>query len=363
MVNVFLIETPFQLLNAIEAKNYFELANNHLVIRLGVGLTREAFEPLIKQGDWDRVQYVTLEYENLEFESRLLGKKLSDRVRGYRYEYQQYANRRKLDAIMNSFGRVKNIFLGNYLKDWKQYMRHFANNLRYESLYLLDDGTDIIQVNNERKNAPLAKYNTKRPGSWFSRIKAMYHETIIDWNDKDAERVTFFTAYDLEVRDGDLLIRNEYRYLRKIAANTVPSDEILFLGQCLVEDRYMKDEFYLDYLRRIKEYFAGEKLVYVPHPRESSEIIDKIKKSLKLEIKRIHVPIEYEISIRGNAPKVLASFFCSALENCRVILGQHIKIKAFYLAPEHLLRLHANVRNIYEYFENNADADFEIVKL
>jgi len=365
-VNVFLIETSLQLLNAIEAKNDFKLVNNHLIVRLGEG-PQETLKSLVLEHDWDGVHYFIFSNKTMTFESALLGQRISKRIRGYCYDYQQYLNRKMLDGIAISLGRAENIFLGNYIGNRKIYdviyMRHFANTLKHEKLYIMDDGTDIMQVNEERKNVRLRDESPKGSDSFFLRLKEMYRKYCIDWNDKGADRVTFFSAYDMNVGSNDFLIRNEYKYLRKIAAEVNPSDEVFFLGQWLIEDRYIREEYYLDYLRKVKEYFTGEKLVYIPHPRESSNMINKIKESLGLEIKQFNVPIEYEISIKGNIPKVLASFFSSALQNCHIILGQKVNIKSFYIAPEHLMRAPEFVQNVYEYYKNIADENFEVIKL
>ncbi|KAB0668520.1 hypothetical protein F6V30_15570 [Oryzomonas sagensis] len=361
--NVFLIESPLQLLNAMEAKKYFELVNNHLVVRLGVGFSQELFERLAGADDWDSLCFFALDNNTMDFESRFLGKTISNRIRGFRYDYQQYQNRKKLDNIATSFGRVKNIFLGNYLAEWKQYMRHFANTLPHETLYIIDDGTDVIKINDERKNYLLRKACPKEAGSILGGLRRMWRQSYIEWNDNDAGTINFFSAYDIEVGTGDRLIRNKYDYLREMVTRALPSDEVFFLGQCLVEDGYIKKELYLEYLKKIKSYFAGEKMFYIPHPRESIEMIDKIKGCLGFEVKCFDGPIEYEITVKGNMPKILASFFCSALQNCNIILGHNVRIKAFYLAPEHLTRFHEFVQSIYTYFENNTCESFEVVTL
>ncbi|KAB0666493.1 hypothetical protein F6V25_03475 [Oryzomonas japonica] len=363
--NVFLIETPLQLLNAIEAKNCFGLLNNCLIVRLDTNCYREIFKRLIDEREWDCVQYITFHNKTITLASKLLGQRVSDKIRGFCYDYQQYLNRKKLDDIALSLGKVKNAYLGNYMKSLydMKYMYHFANTLAYENLYILDDGTDTLLISDERKNICSEKESPEKLGSWFLRLKATLRKTFIDWNDKDADMVTFFSAYDIEVGNGDRLIRNEYTYLREIATHTEPSDEVFFLGQWLVEDGYMKEDLYLDYLTKVKDYFANERLFYIPHPRESVTMINKIKESLGFNIRRFDVPIEYEISIRENMPKVLASFFSSALKNCQMILGQKVRIKAFYIAPEHLMRAPDLARKIYEQYEDIADENFEVIKL
>ena len=365
-MNVFLIETPLQLLNAIEAKNYFKLENNHLVVRLGEG-PPERLKELIAEHDWNAVHYFKFYYPPFpsEFVSSLLGQRISEYVSTYFYYYYKYINRKKIDNIINSLGSATNIFLGNYMTSIysMKHMRHFANTLKHDRLFILDDGTDVIRINDDRRNAPARKPNLNRSGSYISRLKAMLRDSLIEWNDRDADNVTFFSAYDIDVRDSDRLVKNEYRHLRGITKRAVPSDEVFFVGQWMVEIGYMKEELYLEYLNKVKNYFVNEKIVYVPHPRESSSMIKKINECLGFTIKRFNVPIEYEICIRGTRPKILASFFSSALHNCRVILNDNITIKSFYISPNHMLSTPTHVQQIYEYFEAHTSELFTVVRL
>ena len=287
-----IVETPLQLLNAIEAKNYFKLGNNHLLVLFGTtGYDPDLFKLLIRECDWDEVHYIIFYNNTMKFESKLLGQRISEKVRGWGYDHQQYLNRKMLNGIARSFSKCKNIFLGNYLKGYVKYMRHFANALEHENLYLLDDGTDALIINSERKNRNLRENHPKEAGSYLFRLKTKLSKRLIEWNDEDAERVIFFTVYDMDVGNNDQLIRNEYKFLRGNMARVMPSDEVFFLGQPLVDDRCMKDDIYFDYLRKIKRYFTDEKFVYIPHPRESFKIVSEIKESLGFDVKKFNVPI------------------------------------------------------------------------
>lgn len=362
--NVYLIETPLQLLNAIEAKNYFELKNNHLIIHYGIA-PRGNVEQLIVDSDWDKVHDFTFVYYNVDFKSRILGNAISNRIVGYHYDYQLYLSRKKFDDFALSIGKVDNLFLGNYMKSLYEckHMYHLANILNFDYLYILDDGTDVLQINDDRKNACLDDAYPKKPDSFLSRLKAAFRETFIEWNVKDADKVTFFSAYDMDVKNGDRLVKNTYKHLRELSINAAPSNDVFFLGQWLVESDYMEEGFYLEYLRKVRNYFIDDKVVYIPHPRESIKMVTKISDTLGFKIRKFEFPIEYEISVRGNRPKVIASFFCSALHNCRLILGQDVKIKVFYIEPEHLIRAPRFVQNVYDHFERYANESFEIVKL
>jgi len=367
-MNAFLIASPLQLLNAIEAKHFFKFTNNHLIIILGLGYAKEieVYERIISKEDWDTVNYVKICIDIYKSQSRLLGGRLSRKIENYWNTYRRYLNRRKLDKIAKSLSAVDNIILGNYLEYGELYFRHFANTLAHKNLYLVDDGTDVLQINEERKKKIsttfLSEQNIHNLSLW-KRMKRNVREAFVEWDNKEADKLIFFTAYDIEVRGGDQVVRNEYSHLRKQIAHLVHSDDVLFLGQSLIEDKWIKKEIYFDYLKKVRSYFAEKELFYIPHPRESCETVKYIEDSIGFKIKRADLPIEYYIALKGDKPKVLASFFCSALVNCLIIYEQHFKIKAFYIDPRHILINPDLIRDIYQYFSSKVNQNFEIVML
>ena len=361
--NVFMVLTPLQILNAIEAKHYFKLENNYLVVHMGGSYPPEKIKGMIVEHDWSGVYYFKLDqYFPSTFESALLGPHISKDVRAYIDYYHMYLNRRKVDKIINALGGAKNLFLGNYIRVFSDcsYMRHFANTLKHDRLFLLDDGTSTIIINEQRKNRLVKRPDVNDAGSYVSLLKRRIRDSLIEWNDKDADSITFFSAYDIEVLDNDYLIKNEYKHIRECAERTIPSDEVYFLGECMHES-LMSDDAYLEYVNKVKNYFAHDKLIYFPHPRETVSMTKKINEELGIATKSINVPIEIEICIRGNRPKILAGFISSALQNCRIILND-LKIMAFYISPSDLIDP-THVHLIYDSFESNASDLFTIVKI
>jgi hypothetical protein len=325
----------------------------------------ERLKVLVVEHDWNRVYYITVaNYPIPTFESAFLGPRISEQVRGFIYDYHKYLDKKEVDNIVKILGSATNLFLGDYMRSVYQvpHMYHFANTLKHERLFLLDDGTNVNTINDDRRIAFPIESNSNGPGSYLYRLKKMLRDRLIEWNDKAADSVTFFSAYDINVQDGDFLIKNEYKYLRSLTKNAAPSDEVFFLGQCMVEGGYMTEEVYLEYLNKINDYFAHEKMIYIPHPRESAHMIGKIREYPGLTIKSFNVPIECEICLNGNRPKVLASFFSSALQNCRIMLGD-ISIIAFYVPPVHLLRDHEYVNTVYQYYSSHTSELFTIVTL
>ncbi len=366
--NLFIVDTTYQLLNAIEAANYLGLSNNHLIIVNEAGQLSGAYKKIIDSKDWVKVINVWLAIDTDKCNYVRLGPRVAEFARRWYARYLNLQRMRIAAKIAESIVEVNNLFLGHYWADHKPFMRHFANTIRHRNLYILDDGTDIIDVNNRRR----ALDNIDVDDSFgHSRVTSLPVGNVARhllrkywrWDISEARNVTFFTTYDLHTRPGDHVVKNEYRYLRSLAAAAKPNGEIYFLGQCLVDDGYVDAETYLDYLGRVKAYFGDEAIKYIPHPRESEVMVKSVHDILGFEIKKFDVPVEYQLVVSEEIPKVIASFFCSALESCSNMFADRIKIACFYISPSQMNKAQKAVASIYEYFERKASDQFMYIKL
>jgi len=366
-MNAFLIGSPLQLLNATEAKLHFGLTDNHLVILLGLGYAQERhmFEHLASRQEWETIRYVKLRANHVEFRSRLIGAYWSGKVTKYWNLYRQYMNRADFDAVARSMSAADNLFVGNYLRDCELYMRHLPNALPHKKLYLLDDGTDVIKVNNERRrqaDTSGAAAGSLLAGSPWKRLKRRVLKRFVEWDVQEAGRITFFTVYDLDARHGDEVVKHDYRHLRNRVTHADHGDHVLFVGQCLVEDKYVERQVYFRYLREVRSYFEGRDVVYVPHPREWPETTSYISEHLGFRIEKPDVPIEWHLATVAKRPAILASFFCSALTNCVAIFGPLLNVKAFYIRGDDILKWSDFVEDVYRHFESKVSEHFELVK-
>jgi hypothetical protein len=364
-MNVFLIETPLQLLNAIEAKHHFKFKKNILVILGSNYFGINAFSNIADKDSWYKILYMPFhnKFSTYDFGKRR-PQNLHEKVIEYYCTLQQFLKRYRPDKLIKSIGCAENIVLGNYLQGHKDYMRHFANTIKHKKIYIIDDGTDTIKINRERTDEISNVDNEHdKDVSWLKNVKRRFRDKFIDWNARPATGITFFSCYDLCMNSNDKFEKNEYEYLRKIGKRSVKTDEVIFLGQCLVEDGYISKENYRLYLLKAKEYFNSEKFIYVPHPRESFQGIEYLEKTVGIEKRIISSPIEYEIALSGKRPKCLSSFFCSALRNCSLIMGNSIIIKSFYISQQHLQRHKSSVREIYNYFESKTSDSFKVIKI
>ena len=353
-MNVFMIETAHQLLNAIEAKHRLGLRDCRLVVMVHRDYPRSAYEVLVAPEEWAAVHYL----ERIDepegpsgFWFRFGG---SERLRGYFATLQLRKLRQRLDELAGSMVRAERVFLGNY---WVEYMRHFANVLPHDRLWLLDDGTATLLINDRRRQGqPLDRYESTE------RVKVRLVNRALGMDTRQEPGLSFFTIYELETRAEDEVFRHDYAYLRSVAQGGEASDEVFFLGQTLMDEGLSRED-YLEYLKKVLVYFAGEKLVYVAHKGEPADKVAYIENELGVPVRRFGVPIEYQLTFRRSKPKLLASFCSSALENCRVIFGTELQIRAFYIDPVRCKTHPSLIRGIYDYYRSKAGPGFEVVEL
>lgn len=345
-MNVFLVLTPLQLINAREAKEFFGTLDNTLIVlrHTTVGYPVSMFKRLIEDGDWDRIYFLST-YDD---ESVL-------KVNIPYYTLLSRRQRKRLDALAASLGTAQGLFIG---QDHEPMARHLSNVLPYETLYLIDDGTYTLETNNERKQ-PV----DSRTG--FEKLKAAVKSRIIGWNNDEAERVTFFTAYDIDPRPGDAVVPNRYVHFRRRIANAAPNGEVWFLGGPLTLDGYVTDETYLRYLSSARRYYGEKRFVYLPHSREQDADVERVRAALGCEVRHSGLPVELALSRAQGHPEHVVSFISSALHNLHVMFGPKLQLASVYLEPELFLHpyLRDEAESIYRYYRGQTDTNFELLTL
>ena len=247
MKSVFVVATPLQMLNAIEANHSLGLRGITLVIILSEPFPKHVFYPLLSFADWERIIYMSVSHRYDPIDLSFAGEAFSNGINEYLKELKQFSRRQKFESLVRSLGHVDSLVLGNYLEG---FMRHLGNAVNPRRLYLIDDGTDILRINEMRsdlRSSPVESHPTLA-----RKFKNLIMNRFVNWNNRQADSVTFFSSYDLLVRDGDILIKNNYEFFRSRMTNCSPSDEVYFLGQPLVEDGYLSQERYNAYLKKIE---------------------------------------------------------------------------------------------------------------
>lgn len=359
MTDLFILDTPLQLLNSIEARHHFRNRPSDLVLLLWPGWSPRTFHTLLNQLDWNSVTWISMDATRPNHRYRILGYKLSDQINEYRWTYRQFARRTRLDTILKQSGHVDRLVVGNLLQEYFQYV---AMRVPHSELIAVDDGTDTLRVAEQRFNNECAVVE-EHPHNYFKRAKRYIRKRWVEWDTAQPKSVCFFTAYDIEPPPQDHIVRNNYRWLRERAAGSVLDNSVYFLGQPLIEDGYLREASYFDYLDRACRYFGGMPLVYIPHKRESAKTVEGVKQKIGLPVTRFDDPIEVALAFGKTRPKVLASFFCSALENCSILFGNTMEALAFYLPKDIQLFDDSPSEDIYDYFRRRETDCFHVVDI
>lgn len=367
-MNLFLLSGPYQLLSAVECVHHFGLSGNRLVIVDTGHFTREAFDAVVDPAAWDGVEWLDVRYIFPDFDFGALERPtLRDRAKERALLWHQIRLRRRVEAFIERTPPCDSLVLGNYLADYDLHMRHLARHLRHERLILVDVGTDTLRIarhRNEENRARREGPGDGNPpgGGLTTRTKQALRRRWVDFDRTGVERLTFFSAYDLEVSGQDTLVRNTYTHTRSKLATSRSSDTVYFVGQPLVDQGYLHEDVYADILGQVKRHFAGRRVVYVRHPRESAHQLEMVQRH-GFEIGRGRAPFEHEVCFGEDQPGCVAAFFSSVVENCAAIFGRSLPIVAFEFPLHHLQKDHENVGKIYEEFRSNPSGAIEVVEL
>lgn len=341
-VNVFVVCTPLQLINALEAQHAFE-ARGCVLVTVESEALHDRLRSMIDPSDWDEVHHVMVQEPTGGWRARAAA------------VWRGAQARRGLDQLARRWPEVDRLFLGNYND---VFCRHLSNVLSSRAIVLLDDGTTTIDIACRRvqESGPARSVGQARRIALYARLMAV--------RTHEAERLVFFTSYDIAVGRQDEVVRNTFERLRAQAARMGVGDGVLFLGQPLVEIGQMLEDRYATYLAAARDHFGAEGFVYVPHWRESPHLVQRLQTKLGFEVVRPPVPIEVDLLRSGRLPRVLASFHTAALENCRRMFGgAGMRITALTIAPEHLESGHDSIERVYAYFRTHAGDGLSVESL
>lgn len=297
-VNLFLVESPFQLLSAIEANNYFKNEKNILIIKYfnnKVNSKNNHQMKLLKDFiSWEFIIEINCNVLNIESDIKLL------------FYIRKFVKTYDIDKI----------FIGEY-RSW--YMRQYFNVLKANRCFVLDDGNITLELAKSYLSTG-KDYNFSN--TWKRQLKRFFNYVIIFFINnctipKKRVDIDLFTCFNVvQYSDKQLLINHSFEFLKK--KNKVKSslqNVVYFIGGRLSEANAMTEEDEFFELKKVKKYFDERKIkiVYIPHRRESINKLNLFKKELNIEIKHFEYPAEIEFIQMEELPCYLASYMSTAL--------------------------------------------------
>lgn len=325
--NLFIIRSPLQLINAIEAQKHFNTSNNELVIIHTKKNTKnkELIEAIVKKRKLEQVFSVCA--------------------------HNQDSGRSKFMTMVKF---IKNLQKKHYkhifIADAGSVQMIIAANLDSQSVIHLDDGTKTIEKQEEKLFIPQTYMNLK-----ISRKMRYFRYWLFGLKPFISKPVDLFTIFNVKALENQKIITNDYNYFNSFQTEEkrYDKDNIYFIGQGLSESNIVSETFYLELLKRVKKQYSDKKIIYLPH---RGEIISKKKLELVdgfFEINSPSLPVELEFLEKDRYPYQIIGIASTALFTLATLF-KNTKVYYFKIPDEEYLNTQKKEiwNRIYSYFEN-----------
>lgn len=327
--NLYIVESPLQLLNAIEAKEEFAAKKNVLIVKFSNEQKNNyQIEKLLAESCWDHIYKIPYIYS-----TKIQIIHFCSLARFLIWKKQKF----------------KKIFIGEFRSDE---MWMIQNNLPHEETFLLDDGNMTIEVQNNYLKE-LEKYNLERLIN--KRKKDILYKFFLL---KTPERkiVDLFTMFDLKPYSGQRIVQNRFKAVASKLGNINDqsnSDNVFFVGSNIMELGIVNDDYFFECIKFIINFYKnkGKKLVYIPHRREKEEKLLTIKNQLDIEILYPSNLLELDFLYKKIRPKHIASFYSTALYSLKKIYNCQ-EVDAFKLDFTQVKKEYrSEIASTYQFYE------------
>ncbi|MFD1096340.1 hypothetical protein [Salegentibacter chungangensis] len=253
----------------------------------------------------------------------------------------------KLIQLKLRYRKIQNVFFGSYLNLY--HLSIVAEFEKSNNLCLLYDGLQIISVAKARNagNFELINYPL------LHRLLGFKKPTL-----ESIKYITPVPLYEIGEMDSYVVMKRESE-LKK--SKEINDQLIYFIGQPLPNIGITSKEFYIKSINQLSKMFPEKKLIYIPHPREDSEIIEIIGD--QFEVIKFKDIFEKEYIMAKVIPGKVCSFYSSVLLNL-LYLNSESEVIAINIPESEIkykqLRGHINV--IYKYFNNIKSDKFSVIK-
>lgn len=303
---LFLVQTPFHVLNALEAISEFDIKQSTFFIANSA--PNQKWRKMIELLLPPNAHTILCRRNNLDIEE---GTK----------EYAQHVDSLKasgFDFVFFSDARLY-IFVD------------IVNALNNPSTYLMDDGTGTL----------LALHNLAHYGEYYDvpiSTSAERNQLIEQtkkkyglWNLPQV-KYNLFTVFDYESCEYYRVVNNPMRCLSHTHSD-LAVDTVLIIGQPFIKIKHMSSSHYLLCLEQICDFYKDKKKIYLPHPREEQSFVDSLKKSEHITVIDTDLTAEKYLMQLPLAPSTVCGFLSTSLWNIAKY-QKGIQVEAFRIPQE-----------------------------
>lgn len=322
--DIYNVESPFQLLGALEAKKQIGEKGHAsvLIVKFSNGrrlANDEQIRALIEPKHWQHIHIHTKKANKYVDTLFNLFTLLRLRQR-YKNKVRKYFYGEIRDLEMNVLGRM----------------------LEPDDMVLLDDGAFTIVAQLEFIKKSKLPYN-KDVG------EAYLYNRFFNLDLNRLKVPNLFSSFYLDQH----LIEGQVNYFRPQTKRDIKiqNNDIYYFGSKFSEAGILSLQDELKLIENICQRYADKKIFYIPHRDESSQKLDKIK-ALGAEIKALGKPAEMFFDETLSMPFLVASCYSTVLYSCysrfNNVQLQSYDILQYISNP--LIR--QNVENVYNYYES-----------
>ncbi len=271
--HLYLVSSPLQLLNAIEAQQRFALdSQNILIVFWKKPIERQQMTSLLNLSHWDSIEYF--------------------KINGLFRRFYPWV----LSQLLKKYPRINTIYVG-YPYNFRSYL---INKAAPQRVVILDDGTASYAV---------ARHLT---ASFDHPAKKRNQLTIAP------ELISFFSVYHDLPWPPEQYIANDYRCLKQqINYQGIDKNTVLFIGTPLhLECLPMRT--FKQFLNVAIKRYKYQQITYVLHRFENQDLLtDLLDEDNKVRVNfvRFEQPLEITLMQLPTLPSKCVSFMSSAIYN------------------------------------------------
>ena len=312
---LFVVESPFQLLSALEARNYFKKAYSVLILK---------YSGSSDQKNDFQLRKIIDEFNNFD---EIIEIQPFSGIREANYRLLFILKMLQIKKIVFS-----KIFIGAY-RSW--YHRIFWDILAPKEKYVLDDGNITIEL--QKRYLPTGKYYDLSKGFKkglkqvsFKLISLFFYTGKNDFH----KNFHLFTCFDLAPYNKiQKVIKNKFSFIKNNSKKKyVDESKICFFGGNLSDLNLLSRDLELSLLEIVINYYKSKnkELVYIPHRREMVEKLELIRNKFNIDFITFSYPAEIEFLLMETHPYGIASFVSTALFTVSKMFDFG-SVEAFYL--------------------------------
>jgi hypothetical protein len=330
-VNIFVAESPLQVINCTEAAFCAKDKKNILIIKL------EDFEENVENNLQIKIVIQLFSWDSIiEYPS------FSEKKRIERW----MSEIRFIKKIKEIYPNVNKLFIGEFRAIWMQSIRSIT---KPKETYLVDDGAITLTIQDlflsKRDYSP--SYFKLLQGSNFLNKVKLFIKTIFFWQvlfpRMNSKPIHLFTSFKIIPANGQKVIKNKFSHLKEISSKliNINKDEVFYFGSKYSEAGILSLEEELEFLSRVINFFKNKKIkfTYVTHRSDSEKKITLLSSENNVIATRLGVPAELYFLTANNRPAFIAGAYTTSLNNLPYLCSfdkVYVFILPFHLIPSRL---------------------------